>query len=410
MKGFAISQTMIIVLGVIVLGASLVPIVYVTTLQPLFPPSGTHELSRWATCSLAMCTEGFNTDGTPSPEVNAVGCLIRENGECLLTCSQVPNSVFNNILISPQINGNNMFYCGYEFKLDFQFSDYIIGNVVSLESGQLDKISNPEWLCKSIMIFGHDLDTFTSYIPLANTADFLKGETSSCLMIAKSGEFIISQIGELILLPSDENYAGGCFLGLVYKDKNFDKLLTPILEFETISQKRHPGGIYIENGMFTSNSNTKSECEYENPITNSDNIPIPNSREIEILAEKFKDAEYEITLCSIDEETGDETCKSKLVNWSELNKEQREKHAAEIYSNYEPKNCQAGSRCNQFQERTINNNLEELGTRISKCNFKINNLNNEKITYSVYAEKTSPIFNFFNNCAAITFTKNLDNN
>lgn len=168
MKGVALRTVILLTLAVIVMAIALWFLVYLADFEVLFP-SDLRILKQYSTCALAYCAAGAGSD-----EVNAVGCLEYRGGECVLSCAQVQEKIYDENGVVPtvtEIGGRGApHYCGSDAALEFEFSGVSLGGMVSIASGQMDRIANkPQWVCKPYKVPFTDVDLDS--IPGFNLAD-----------------------------------------------------------------------------------------------------------------------------------------------------------------------------------------------------------------------------------------------
>ena len=403
-----------LVIGVIVLGVAIYFLTFVTNFDSFFLSNNQKILSKYSTCALALCAYGYTSSGDASPEVNQIGCLERESGECILTCSQVREKVFSVEDVKSEIRGDRRVYCGEESKIEFEFSDLEFRNAVPLVSGQMDKISKPNWLCKPIKIGNIQLDDILGNVPFVNTADALYHGTDSCIMLAKLSEVPVTTIANLFQ-PDNERIAGGCFTGITFNTKvGIEQLYTPILEYKTLQQKVHPSGIYLDaSDHFTDTTYFNvPECELENPHTVEFTV---SDEDIGELVKKYKNQQFDQLIEGSCDNFGN-NCEFIPVSFEALDPDDQQKVARSILKEEfgdivfvdNINDCPSGKRCQQFGNTEIPDN--SLGDRISKCNFQIR-YRTDKITYSVYAEDTLPTpFAYFGSCKTVTLDRELNSN
>lgn len=409
----AIRTLVLLVIAVIVIAIALSFLVYVVNFDSLFLSNDQRILAKYSTCALALCAYGYNVDGTPSPEVNSVGCLKYEGGRCILSCTQLREELSEKE-VHGELRGDRRVYCGEQAKLDFEFTGISLGGTVPLTSGQMDKLATPSWLCKPWMPFGFSPDDLLGNPPGATTADFLYHFTDSCIMLAKLSEVPVTTIANLFA-TEEQRYAGGCFTGIVFgTQEGIEDLYTPILEYDSPEQKVHPSGIYLNrDDSFTVplSGRGKPECQLENPrqefaITDED---------ISRIAAKYEGQLFDkIILDTCESPVSPENCQTEKVPFDRLSPIEQAKTARLILKEEfegitfidEGEECPAGRRCQQFGTTAIPES--SLGQRISKCEF-LTTYRGEKIAYSVYAEDTLPTpFALFGSCKTVTLDRNLE--
>ena len=231
-----------LVIGVIVMATSLWFLSQIFNLDSFFLSNNQKTLAKYSMCALALCAYGYESNGNPSPEVNQIECLKRDGGDCVLSCAQVKEKIFDKNGVGKELRGGNQVYCGEDSKIEFEFSDLEFRNAVPLASGQIDGISKPNWLCKPIKIGNIYLDEILGNVPFVNTADALYHGTDNCIMLAKLSEVPVTTIANLFQ-PDNERIAGGCFTGITFNPSiGIEQLYTPILEYTGEQQKVHPSG------------------------------------------------------------------------------------------------------------------------------------------------------------------------
>ncbi len=245
----AIRTAIMLVIGLMVIGVALWFLTQLVDFEAFLLSNDQRTLKQYATCALAYCASGAGSD-----EVNAVGCLKYESGQCVLSCAQVEEKVYEPNGVVPtvfEVGGRGApHYCGKEAGLSFEFGDLNLGEV-QLASGQMDRLAtSPEWVCKPVKIPFLDVELDSLGIP---TVEIQHGGAGifpqNCIIL--SGK--VSPI-----FPGRE----GCFLPIEYEKSRDDSYHTPLIQYDEPHQIIYPSAIYVDRSFTSSLDGNEPECEY----------------------------------------------------------------------------------------------------------------------------------------------------
>lgn len=232
----------VVIVG-IVIAVAMYFLVYVQPFDLWFLNSAKYKLVKYATCSLALCSNGIN-----SPQVDKVGCLEYEGGRCVKTCHTVRDELI--ATSQPDASGNH--FCGEGNAIEFSFEPTF---PVDIRSGEIQKLSTPKWVCKGVTFLGE-------VVRFSEGFENFRGE---CVMYGE--------------LEAKENIAGtkATAIGYIEKEEAIgDKsscfrgwknvVLTPLMEYRQTADSaiipnkkiEYSSALYLTNQFFTGSN---PECE-----------------------------------------------------------------------------------------------------------------------------------------------------
>lgn len=264
MKGVNLPPAIIVAfaIGMIAIAVSIVFFMYLTDLELVGLTGDLATLRQYSTCVLAYCAAGAGSD-----EVNAVGCLNRTGGKCVMTCADVENEVYNKSGVKPTfqepgpiLGGREAYhYCGPDANLTFEFQGPNIGGYVRLQSGQMDTLAKkPEWVCKPMKAPFTDLELDDFGL---GTAD---GQHKGF------APFNVPQNCVILSGPraQGQGFPGrqGCFRPIKYDESVAGIYYTPLIQYDDPAQIVYPSAIYVDE-TFTEplDGKLRAECDYRNP-------------------------------------------------------------------------------------------------------------------------------------------------
>lgn len=253
MKGIAIGKTIALVIAVIVIAIAIYFLVFVQLFDPWFLNPAKYKLVRYATCSLALCSNGF-----PSAQVDKVGCLEYEGGRCAKTCRTVVDEFIAN---KNEPTYTDLFglqhFCKENNAIEFSFEPTF---PIDIRSGEIQKISKPRWACRGASILDvtfHFSEGVESYL----------GE---CIMYGElegSPDFDLTKIAGIRQdLEKAKGADASCYRG-------FESVIfTPLMPYsETVENRILPDervfystALYLTD-QFTSSSNPECQVSSNGP-------------------------------------------------------------------------------------------------------------------------------------------------
>lgn len=228
MKGenLTIGKVVALTIAVIVIAIALYFLVFAKPFDPYFLNPEKTRLVRYATCSAVLCSNGVGSN-----QVDKVGCLKYEGGQCVETCKDVAGELSVEI-VDPEFN--NKRYCGENNPIEF---DFIPTVPINLKSGEIQAIAMPKWLCMGVSIAGKRI-AFT---------DVFQSNDGQCIMYGVGN----SIIGVLSDEKEDLKNGHGCFNDVQ------DVALTPLMQYEKVEEqvkegkfdKMYPSALYIDDSI-----------------------------------------------------------------------------------------------------------------------------------------------------------------
>lgn len=228
MKGaqLAIGTLIALVIAVIVIALALYYLIFAQPFDPYFLNPDKEKLIKYATCSLALCSNGYS-----SSQVDNVGCLYSQGGECIETCRDVADRLLTTYQTSEQPDR----YCGEENAIEFSISQQ---SPIVLSSGEIQEASKPSWVCRGVFVSGVRL----------TLSDEVQSINGACIMFGVLKGSTFWGVGT----TEDTNNREGdfCFDG-------FEKTeFTPIMPYDGFeSELEYPSALYL-----TTNVRDDSEC------------------------------------------------------------------------------------------------------------------------------------------------------
>lgn len=239
----AFRTVVLLAIAVIVIAVALYFLTYVFSFDALFLNPEKAKLIRYATCSLALCSNGVDTK-----QVDAVGCLEYERGKCVKSCRQIQEEFkATKVETFKDISGNRH-YCGEENALALEFDSSF---PIDLRSGEIQKLSRPNWVCR-----GFNLPFTDNRIPFSDDWQNLNGD---CI------EFGTLTGGPAIIVPGGtiedlQNAIGEqCFDGFR------QTIFTPLMPYKEKSDRIYPSALYLGE-EFTSGEKPECEISTSGPI------------------------------------------------------------------------------------------------------------------------------------------------
>lgn len=233
MKGSAAHWIIIgLVIGVIVIAVALGPLMFVEALDVWFFTDKT-KLVKYATCSLAICNSGLG-----SPQVDKVGCLEREGGQCVKSCRQVAEEFKESRDFTFSGPTGRLHYCGEENALEFEFDNAV---PIGIASGEIQGRAVPKWACEG---------TRLGDMVIGGSQNFQKDALGECIVMAAFNSKIEPGPHNWFNLHKQAPGSVGreCFDG--FRDVAF----APLMPYAAAEDRIYPSALYL-------GSEFRAECE-----------------------------------------------------------------------------------------------------------------------------------------------------
>lgn len=247
----------VVIVG-IVIAVAMYFLVYVQPFDLWFLNSAKYKLVKYATCSLALCSNGF-----PSAQVDKIGCLEYEGGRCAKTCRTVHDEFLANKNVPSKEIPGVQYFCGENNAIEFSFEPTF---PVDIRSGEIQQLSKPKWVCRGVNL----LDVTVHF---SEGFESLWGE---CIMygelISKDVDPLTKILGFRQDLEKAEGADASCYRG--FQKATF----TPLMPYSDITDAKYSSALYLTDTIVTG-----TECEISSgPVRKSDNKELRTISECKI--------------------------------------------------------------------------------------------------------------------------------
>lgn len=230
MKGvhLTVGTVIALVIAVIVIAIALYFLIFARPFDPYFLSPDKEKLIKYATCSLALCSNGYD-----SPQVEKLGCLYSQGGSCVETCKEVGER----LQTTYQTGDPSTRLCGEENAIEFSLDS--VESQISLSSGEILDSVIPRWVCRGTSVFGERL----------RYSDGAESMNGGCVMLGT-----LKGTPKVFTWKEDTLEGELCFSG--YNDVSFTPLM-PLDETEEskiIPDERvyYPSALYFSNDVLGS--------------------------------------------------------------------------------------------------------------------------------------------------------------